>query len=217
MSSAAGTATRIDGGDLEHVAEVEAERHRADHQVHVERHAEPDAAERDRQVGAAAREHVGADGAEDQQRRGSRRRRRAGRSRERTWPAGSAGTDSGIESPISPKTSTPKKSAIWVTISGCTRPGRRSDGQRGERQQAGADRYREAAGEGDDAVLADDEARAWPARGARTARSSSRTRCPSAPCDRLERVPRRCSARATRGWRSPPPSSRARSGPATPS
>jgi hypothetical protein len=41
---------------------------------------------------------------------------------------GTAGTDSGIESPTSPNRSTTKKTAIWATISPCTRPGRRSEG-----------------------------------------------------------------------------------------
>jgi hypothetical protein len=44
-------ADQRDGGDLEHVAEVEAERHRADDEVRVERDPEPGAADGDGEVG----------------------------------------------------------------------------------------------------------------------------------------------------------------------
>ena len=49
-----------DGGELERVAEVVAERHRADHELRDQRDAEPDAADGDQQVGRAAGEPEGA-------------------------------------------------------------------------------------------------------------------------------------------------------------
>ena len=157
-SSAIGTPTSVTPSKLERVAGPPRPAAVLEHEDGNEREAEPGHADDDEQVGGAARQREGADGAQGDDAGRSRCRRRGSRRRPRLPAWGSLGTIDGSANAAMPATAMRPRNAPTATAGARRLSVPPQRGERREGEHRAADGQRRAAREGDDPVGADEDA-----------------------------------------------------------